>query len=207
MRYKDIIILNNSYLPCYRASYLTIRKGVIVIRLLRLFVLCIPFYFTFTGTTYASNDSKELENSLSEIGYTSVHQALQDSNKHFNRTISLPIQLPPVPFTHNYGRFNNPEGKLNDGFEAEYFNKALSENHYMIRVRPVENRIKFKKGFIDQTFKLNDGNTAIYSTKASSVINLLIFEKDGWQYMLSVDKRISDKVTSKILIEIADSIK
>ncbi|KOR84363.1 hypothetical protein AM233_09790 [Bacillus sp. FJAT-22058] len=166
-----------------------------------------PFYFTFTGTSYANNDSKELENSLSEIGYTSVHQALQDSNKHFNRAISLPIQLPPVPFTHNYGRFNNPEGKLNDGFEAEYFNKALSENHYMIRVRPVENRIKFKKGFIDQTFKLNDENTAIYSTKASSVINLLIFEKDGWQYMLSVDKRISNKVTSEILVEIANSIK
>ncbi|MGJ3197692.1 hypothetical protein [Peribacillus frigoritolerans] len=119
----------------------------------------------------------------------------------------MPIQLLPVPFTHNYGRFNNPEGKLNDGFEAEYFNKALSENHYMIRVRPVENRIKFKKGFIDQTFKLNDENTAIYSTKASSVINLLIFEKDRWQYMLSVDKRISNKVTSEILVEIANSIK
>ncbi|MFJ7937060.1 hypothetical protein ACIQYG_00830 [Peribacillus sp. NPDC096622] len=180
---------------------------MIVIRLLRLFVLCIPFYFTFTGTTYASNDSKEFEKSLSEIGYTSVHQALQDSNKHFNHTISLPIQLPPVPFTHNYGRFNNPKGKINDGFEVEYFNKGLSENHYMIRVRPVENRIKFKKGFIDQTFKLNDGNTAIYSAKASSVINLLIFEKDGWQYMLSVDKRISDKVTSETLVEIANSVK
>jgi hypothetical protein len=180
---------------------------VIVIRLLRLFVLCIPFYFTFTGITYASNDSKEFEKFLSEIGYTSVHQALQDSNKHFNHTISLPIQLPPVPFTHYYGRFNNLEGNLNDGFEAEYFNKALSENHYAIRVRPVENKIKFKKSNIDKTFKLNDGNTAIYSTKASGVVNLLIFEKDGWQYMLSVDKRISNKVTSEILVEIANSIK
>ncbi|MGG4267914.1 hypothetical protein [Peribacillus simplex] len=180
---------------------------MIVIRLLRLSVLCIPFYFTFTGSTYASNDSKEFEKSLSEIGYTSVYQALQDSNKHFNRTISLPIQLPPVPFTHNYGRFNNLEGNINDGFEAEYFNKTLSENHYVIRVRPVENKIKFKKGNIDQTIKLNDGNNAIYSSKASGVVNLLIFEKGGWQYMLSVDKRISNKVTSGILVEIANSIK
>ncbi|MEK5363988.1 hypothetical protein MHB45_26720 [Peribacillus sp. FSL K6-5616] len=180
---------------------------MIVIRLLRLFVLCIPFSFIFTGTTYASNESKEFEKSLSEVGYTSVHHALQDSNKHFNHIISLPIQLPPVPFTHNYGRFNNLEGNINDGFEAEYFNKDLSENHYAIRVRPVENKIKFKKGNIDKTFILNDSNTAIYSTKASGVVNLLIFEKDGWQYMLSVDKRISNKVTSEILVEIANSIK
>lgn len=141
------------------------------------------------------------------MGYTSVHQALQESNKHFNHTISLPIQLPPVPFTHYYGRFNNLEGSVNDGFEAEYMNKALSENHYAIRVRPVENKVKIREGNIDRTFKLNDGKTAIYSTKASGVINFLLFEKDGWQYMLSVDKRISNKVTSEILVEIANSIK
>ncbi|MGE6375807.1 hypothetical protein [Peribacillus muralis] len=58
-------------------------------------------------------------------------------------------------------------------------NKSLSENHYTIRVRPVENKIKFREGNIDQTFKSNDGKTAIYSTEASGVINFLLFEKDG----------------------------
>ncbi|WP_054026492.1 hypothetical protein [Bacillus sp. FJAT-28004] len=37
--------------------------------------------------------------------------------------------------------------------------------------------------------------------------NVLSFEKDGWQYILSIDKRVEGKVTVDVLVEIANSIR
>lgn len=39
-----------------------------------------------------------------------------------------------------------------------------------------------------------------------SGFNILVFERDNWQYFLSIDKRLSRKVTLEMLIDIADSI-
>lgn len=39
-----------------------------------------------------------------------------------------------------------------------------------------------------------------------SGFNVLVFERDNWQYMLSVDRRVSDTVTPEVLVEIANSI-
>jgi hypothetical protein len=35
---------------------------------------------------------------------------------------------------------------------------------------------------------------------------MIVFEKDNWQYMLSIDKRVSKQVSIQSLIEIANSI-
>lgn len=37
-------------------------------------------------------------------------------------------------------------------------------------------------------------------------MNFLVFEKDNWQYMLGIDKKILDKVTPEALVDIANSI-
>ncbi|GIN39282.1 hypothetical protein [Heyndrickxia oleronia] len=39
-----------------------------------------------------------------------------------------------------------------------------------------------------------------------SGFNILVFERDTWQYFLSIDKRLSRKVTLEMLVDIADSI-
>ena len=36
--------------------------------------------------------------------------------------------------------------------------------------------------------------------------NLLVFERGDWQYMFSIDKDVSNKVTPEILVQIANSI-
>lgn len=36
--------------------------------------------------------------------------------------------------------------------------------------------------------------------------NLLVFERDNWQYVFSIDKKVSDRVTPEILVQIANSI-
>ncbi|WP_251401586.1 hypothetical protein [Ureibacillus chungkukjangi] len=42
--------------------------------------------------------------------------------------------------------------------------------------------------------------------KFTQGFNHLVFERGSWQYMLSVDKGVSDKVTPEILVQIANSI-
>jgi hypothetical protein len=39
-----------------------------------------------------------------------------------------------------------------------------------------------------------------------SGFNVLVFKRDNWQYMLSIDQRVSDKLTPDTLVLIANSI-
>lgn len=146
-----------------------------------------------------------LENFLLDIGYKEVNKALQESKNYFNRDIALPTQLPPVTFTHNFGRFNHSFGKENDQFEITYINENVGQNRYQIRIKPVQYKLEFSDEKIEHTIKLNDGSAAIYSTKLS--LDVLVFEKDKWQYTLLVDKRISNTVTEEVLVDIANSIR
>jgi hypothetical protein len=173
------------------------------VKKLSILIFTIFLFFLVVNSIQAYNYG--FEKGYSEIGYKEVNIALQESNDHFKRDIALPTQLPPVTFTHNFGRFNNLEGNANDEFEITYINKDLTQNHYQIRVKPVKYKLEFREEQIDQTIKLKDESEAIYSTQ--NPLDLLAFEKDGWQYILLIDKRISDKVTKEALVEIANSIK
>jgi hypothetical protein len=179
---------------------------VVIIKIIKISILCIVLTFSFSFVAKASYTSEEYRKIFFDIGYKEVHEALQESNKHFKRDIALPVQIPPITFTHSFGRFNDLDGEANDGFEIEYHHKDKPKSHYMIGVKPVKYGLPIRKEHIDQNLKLKDGSKAIYSTKITSGFNLLIFEKDGFQYILSVNKRISDKITPEILMEIANSI-
>ncbi|WP_244951523.1 hypothetical protein [Sutcliffiella horikoshii] len=170
-------------------------------------MLCIVFTFSFSFVVKANYTSEEFQESLFEIGYKSIYEAINEGNEHFNQEIALPVQLPPVAFTHSFGRFDNLDGDVNDKYDIEYVNKDTPQNHYKISIQPVKYGMDFRDNHIDQKIKLDDGNEAIYSTKAVNGFNLLVFERDKFQYILSVDKRISDIATSDILVEIANSIK
>jgi len=121
-------------------------------------------------------DEHHFEIALFEIGYKEVYNALQESKAHLKRDIALPTQLPPIPFTHHFGRFNNLDGDINDGFEIKYINKDSVQNHYSIRVKPVEYRLEFREDYIKQSFKLNNGPEAIFSTKPLGM-NFLFIRK------------------------------
>ncbi len=133
-----------------------------------------------------------------------VNKALKQSEQHFNRDIALPLQIPPISFTHNFGRFTDLEGSENNYLEIKYLNQNSGKNHYQIHVRPLDSKIKFDEKKIDQVLKMNDGNDAIFSTAVSG-FNILVFDKNGFQYTLSLDKKVSDKAAD-ILLEIANSI-
>jgi hypothetical protein len=112
--------------------------------------------------------------------------------------------VPPVGFTHHFGRFNDLEGEINDSFEIIYISDQSPENHYKMDVRPIKYKIPVKEPYVVKKVILEDGDMANYMRVSG--FNVLVFEKDDWQYMLSVDSEIEDKVPVETLIEIAESI-
>ncbi|QED50034.1 hypothetical protein FSZ17_06910 [Cytobacillus dafuensis] len=175
-------------------------------KILKIFVLCIILAYSISYGAKANYTSEEFQKSLFDIGFKEVNVALQESKDHFKKDIGLPIQIPPIEFTHIFGRLSDLDGDINDGFEIEYRHKDKPKNHYMIRVKPLTYGLPIREEHIDQTLKLKDGSKAIYSTKIARGFNLLVFEKKGWQYVLNINKAVSDQATPEILVEIANSV-
>ena len=166
----------------------------------------ISFGLLFFLTIYATANDKPgpYEEIYPEVGYKTVEVALDDFEQHFKRKLKLPLRVPPISFTHHFGRFNDLDGNTNDSFEVTFINDQLSENHYKIDVRPIKNSIPIREGYVIKTFELKNGIIATYMTISGFYV--LVFERDDWQYMLSIDKRVSDKVTPETLLDIANSI-
>ncbi|RED54743.1 hypothetical protein DFP95_12268 [Cohnella lupini] len=184
--------------------------------MLRLLIICIMVCELFTTKVHASrvqpqSDVPPFEVPYFEIGYKSVEQALKECELHNQRKIILPVKLPSVEFTHHIGRCNKDPNDMNDEFQIEYLNEKQSMNHYNIDVRPIEQKLNFAMNKRVQSYKLTDGSEARYFTTVTPKIrggfNILVFEKNGWQYRLSVDTRIQDRVTQNTLLEIAQSIR
>ncbi|AOV07464.1 hypothetical protein [Sporosarcina ureilytica] len=169
-------------------------------------LLLIPFGLLFFLTIYATANEKPrpYEELYPEIGYKTVEEALEDFEQHFKQRPKLPLRVPPISFTHHFGRFNDLDGDMNDSFEVTFINDQISKNHYTIDIRPIKNKIPIREKYVIKTFDLKNGIAATYIT--TSGFYVLVFEQDDWQYMLSIDKRVSDQVTPETLLEIANSI-
>ncbi|HWO75649.1 MAG TPA: hypothetical protein VNM69_06965 [Bacillus sp. (in: firmicutes)] len=141
-----------------------------------------------------SNDKpRPLEEIYPEIGYKTVEEAVKEFEQHFKHDLKLPLRVPPLTFTHYFGRFNDLGGDMNDYIECVFINENSAEHHYKIDVRHITNKIPIRDKYVKNVFKLNNGTNATYMK--ISGFNVLVFETDNWQYMLSIDKIVSDKVT------------
>ncbi|MEK3977435.1 hypothetical protein MKZ20_22110 [Psychrobacillus sp. FSL K6-2684] len=173
-------------------------------RTISLFLLSYCLLFLLTEFATANNKPSPYEVIYPEIGYKPVEEASKDFEQHFKQRLKLPLRVPPISFTHHFGRFNDLEGDTNDSFEVEFISDLSSENHYKIDVRPIKYGIPKREKYVLKTFELNNGNEATYMT--ISGFNVLVFESENWQYMLSINKQVLDKVTPENLVEIANSI-
>ncbi|MCY9545657.1 hypothetical protein [Lysinibacillus xylanilyticus] len=173
----------------------------------RIFSLCLSscyLLFSQPSDAYINDSLSPYEEIYPEIGYKTVEAAASDFERHFHQGLKLPLRVPSISFTHHFGRFNDLEGDMNDFFEVTFINHQLPEHHYKITVRPNEFKLSVKKENIVNDFKLKNGTTAIYME--ISGFNVLSFEREDWQYMLWIDKRVSNKVTPEVLVDIANSI-
>nr|WP_232337010.1 hypothetical protein [Lysinibacillus timonensis] len=173
------------------------------------FILFILFSILIFGTNYGQVYGKtdvtpSFEELFTEGGYKTVEGALTEFEQHFKQELNLPLRIPPLKFSHQFGRFHNLDDDINDYFEVKFISDQIPENHYKITVRPIEHKIEFSDMYGIKVFKLKNGNDALY-IEPDFVFKMLAFESNQWQYVLYVDKRV-DKVTPEILIQIANSI-
>ncbi|MGE7918245.1 hypothetical protein ACQKM9_04755 [Viridibacillus sp. NPDC093762] len=168
------------------------------IMLLFLFSSCSLFFFM--ALAIANDKPSPYEKIYPEMGYKTVIAASNEFEQHYNEKLELPLRVPPISFTHYFGRFS----EYNHSFEVVFINDQASENHYKVDIRPIQERIPNRKRYVLNTFELKNGNEA--TLMRISDFNVLVFERGKWQYMLSIDKRVSAKVTAEILVEIANSI-
>ncbi|MDV2886712.1 hypothetical protein RYX45_16080 [Alkalihalophilus pseudofirmus] len=150
-------------------------------------------------------ESPTLEQTYSEIGYKTVEEACKEFEEHFKQDVKLPLRVPPIPFSHQFGRFNDLEDDINDSFDMDFINEDSPENHYKLDIRPINRKISINKKYFVNQYTLKNGKEATLINIANS-FDAIVFEIGPWQYMLSVDKRVSDIVTVEILLDIANSI-
>lgn len=171
-------------------------------RIIGLFLIIFSTFICLPPSTEAKEHT--IEEFYLELGYKTLEDSISDIESHYKQELELPLRLPPLSFTHYFGRFNDLDGELNDSLEVEFINEKYPENHFKIDVRPKKYRITFKDSHKYRELKLKDGTNAKYMTIASS--NLLIFEKGYWQYIIGIDKRLSKNVPPKSLVQIANTI-
>lgn len=152
-----------------------------------------------------ATNTREFEDTYLEIGYKSVEEALDEFEKHYNEELLLPLRVPPIGFTHVFGRFNDLEGDINDSFEVEFINEAIGKNHYMINVKHIDQKLKIPSKYVVKTYRLQNGNVA-HHLDFESNFDALVFEIGPWQYRLSIPRRLSEEVTVEMLVDIANSI-
>ena len=173
----------------------------------KLFVFSILMFVLNNGTIYANlNDTPPtLEGTLSEAGYKSVSEAVEEFENHFSQVVSLPKTEPSIDFTHRFGKFfNDPNYDMNDALSIHFLNENTPENHFKVDIRPIQNKLVFHDRSKQQALTLSNGQQAIYFE--NELFNFLVFESEHWQYMLGIDKRVSNKVTTEELVKIANSI-
>lgn len=182
------------------------KKSVSLLLLLLIFSYLILRFDSNNSFASEIETSEPYEKIYSEIGYKTVEEAVRDFEQHFNQELKLPLRVPPISFTHYFGRFSNLEGEINDTFEITLISEQEPQNHFKIDVRPIKHKIQYSDKNVSEVFKLNNGSDAKYMEKLSQGFNHLLFESDNWQYMLSIDKDVSNIVTPEILVQIANSI-
>lgn len=157
----------------------------------------------YNGKVYANShfQSRTIEESYLEIGYKSVDEALKDFEHYYKQDLQLPLRVPPAVFTHLFARAI--EGNGGDIFEMDFIDEQSSVNNFLINVA-FKDSFKILDKEVIEEFKLMDGNTAYLLSIRDA--NLLVFEKDNLQYRFSIDKRMSEKITPEILVQMANSI-
>ncbi|WP_203363317.1 carbon monoxide dehydrogenase [Bacillus sp. REN10] len=166
----------------------------------------IPFLLS-AGKVNAENRDINftLEEKYTQVGFKTLEESINEFQNHFKKDVALPKTTPSITFTHKFGRFyKDREYKTNDFLEIKYVNEHISENNYKLDIRPLKNKLIFKGKGNQRKYKLEDDTNAIYFD--DSLFNCLVFEKNNWQYIIGIDKRVSDKVTEKDLIKIANSV-
>ncbi|MBS4199194.1 hypothetical protein KHA93_05935 [Bacillus sp. FJAT-49732] len=168
----------------------------------KFFILLLGFSLFIGGWKSAKISlQKNVEKIYYDLGYKSIAEAIEETKSYFKTNLDLPKKLPPLNFSHTFGRFN----RENENLEIEYLNEKKNFN-YIINIFPARNERDFFSS-TDTKISLKDGTDAYYSTagKDEKVIIVLMFIKNNWTYILSIEEKLLDDPLPT-LVEIANSL-
>lgn len=147
----------------------------------------------------------DYQQAILESGAELVEEAVRTCEEFFGKRIPLPPQLPPVPFTHQYGRCYDEQGGLDEHLEIHYKHQFKPEHEYEIELYPRENRQRLDHLAFAE-IELADHTVAMFYKGPINSIQLLVFEKGDWQYVLTAANRASSAIGQQALTEIAQSL-
>ena len=170
--------------------------------------LPLAFLILFTsGTIYAQaiDKPKPPEEFYPQFGYKTIGEAIEEFENHTGANVQLPLRIAPLAFTHAFGRFNDIGGEINHSLDIKYLNEDLPENHFKINIRSIKNKTKINDRQILKKVPLNSEKEGMFIEIPG--FNVLVVETEQWQYMISVDQRVSNKVSYNELVKIADGVR
>ena len=127
--------------------------------------------------------------------------AIQETESYYKTNLDLPNKLPPLDFTHSFGRLN----RENEVLEIEYLNVGKHFN-YIINIIPAKEELKLFSS--KDKIPLKDGTqAAYYRTSRTNGNNLMtfMFKNNNWIYILSIEEGLIVNPLST-LVEIANSL-
>lgn len=170
----------------------------------KLLITSILSYIMVQPVSAKSVDTQKI---MYDLGYTSVYDAVEESNLYFGQKISLPDRIPPVPFTHVFGRLNKSEVKGEGSLEIEY----LYEDYSPYRITVLKNQDKdlFSTLESSKMYTLSNGSKAFYENSpvsGSPHRHYFYFKNRGLYYVISIHPNVAKQITTDVLVEIANSV-
>ncbi|MFJ7916903.1 MULTISPECIES: carbon monoxide dehydrogenase [unclassified Lysinibacillus] len=172
----------------------------------------IPIIFLFSANEWVTANfhtpPPSFEEKFAEGGYISVEKSVKKFEYHCKCKVKLPQLMPPISFTHQFGKFyEDKKYNVNDALSIMFVNKEIKENIYKIEIRSIENKISFKDklNFKGKEYTLQDDTKAIYFE--DQLFNFFVFEKNNLQYLLGIYKEVTNTDTPHTLVKIANSLK
>lgn len=157
---------------------------------------------SFQIFTYADTPKSKYE----QLGFKEGMGAVNQFEQANGIKLELPTKKPPITFTHVYSRFKNNQGLINDSVEIIYKNGRETKQHYVIRVGHKGASLPIAVNKSTNEIKLNDGSNAYYFNEKIDGYHLFVFTHGDFQYVIGINKEISNIVTESELKEIAESL-
>ncbi|MFC0471527.1 hypothetical protein ACFFHM_13750 [Halalkalibacter kiskunsagensis] len=150
------------------------------------------------GNTYGKEQIEEFIQLTSNIR---AEKAIEMFEEKHSTIVYLPEDLPFKP-THRYGKVTN-QGDLTLHF-MRMFNKPHQD--IIIIILAPDRKIETFLSPVDNVLTLTDHSKAYIKT-IDNYFNLLLFQKNGYGYIIGGNTNHIPKFNAEGLIEIADSIK
>ena len=156
------------------------------------------------GNAKAETPVPSFEEQSRKAGYKTVVEAVKEFEGHCKCEVIMPTMLPPIPYTHEFGRtYIDKEWGKNDSLAIRFLNRKERDVVFKIDIRI--DKIDFKKEFEVKEYTLKDGNKGFYFEK--QLFEFFVFEKGELQYSLGISKKVKNIEPQTVLLEIANSVK